>query len=204
MTTGKPFDPDKTDELLPSARPMIDIGTAPTDPSSPDPVGIGGSTPGSAGGVDNDGTPPTFRFFKVSEFDCHDGSPYPTAWVPLRLAKLVGVLDLIRERWGGPLVVVSGYRTIDYNRKIGGAKLSQHCEGRAADIRPRPSSSQSGSERCRSLHALILRMWNTGELPDLGGLGVYPEWVHVDVRDRVPSGHLAEWTGAGIGSEVTG
>ncbi len=195
-------DSDPTEKLVyvpPGAptvpdRPRIELGLAQTDKVVS--LGAFGIAP------PDDGTPPTFRFFKVREFDCKSPAPYPTAWIPLRLTKLVGVLDAVREKWGSPLIVVSGYRTIHYNRMIGGALHSQHSEGRAADVRPSPEFDLPG--RCRALHALVKRMWDAGELPDLGGLGVYPGWIHCDVRDRVPIGHLAEWTGSGIGSELTG
>lgn len=40
------------------------------------------------------------------------------------------VRDLLRE----PIIVTSGYRSLNYNRKIGGASGSQHVVGEACDI----------------------------------------------------------------------
>ena len=43
-------------------------------------------------------------------------------------------LDKIREEYGLPLSVSSGYRCPELNRAVGGAKTSQHMKGQAADI----------------------------------------------------------------------
>lgn len=43
-------------------------------------------------------------------------------------------LDKVREMWGKPIGVNSGYRSPELNRVIGGAKNSQHMRGEAADI----------------------------------------------------------------------
>jgi hypothetical protein len=37
----------------------------------------------------------------------------------------------------GPIIINSGFRNDDVNRKVGGVKNSQHLLGQAADIRPR-------------------------------------------------------------------
>ena len=44
------------------------------------------------------------------------------------------VLDPLREAWGGPIHVNSGYRCPELNRAVGGAPHSQHMKGEAADI----------------------------------------------------------------------
>lgn len=49
--------------------------------------------------------------------------------------ELVEKLEKLRESVGNrPITVTSGYRTPDYNKLIGGARKSQHMEGKAADI----------------------------------------------------------------------
>ena len=48
---------------------------------------------------------------------------------------LVGqLLDPIREAWGKPIIVSSGYRCKELNAMVGGAKHSHHMLGCAADI----------------------------------------------------------------------
>lgn len=44
-------------------------------------------------------------------------------------------LQALRDAFGAPIEVPSGYRCPDHNRNVGGAKSSQHVKGNAADIR---------------------------------------------------------------------
>lgn len=44
------------------------------------------------------------------------------------------VLDPLREKFGKPILVSSGFRSKDLNRAVGGAASSQHMKGEAADI----------------------------------------------------------------------
>ena len=127
--------------------------------------------------------------FAAEEFACRDGTPYPAEWIEPRLRPLCDVLEAIRTAVGGPLVLLSGYRTAAYNRRIGGARRSQHVEGRAADLRPPPGWTAT------RLHGFILGLYHGGELELLGGLGRYPRFVHVDTR---PTDRLAQWTGSRV------
>ena len=68
--------------------------------------------------------------FKVRELRCKDGTD--TVIVD---EALTVVLQCIREHFGKPVVITSGYRTAAHNAVVGGAKSSQHLLGRAADIR---------------------------------------------------------------------
>lgn len=43
-------------------------------------------------------------------------------------------LDPIRELWGKPIGVNSGFRSRELNRAVGGSSASQHLRGEAADI----------------------------------------------------------------------
>ena len=53
----------------------------------------------------------------------------------LKLQKLIeAVLDPLREWWGGPIKVNSGYRCEALNEAVGGSDTSQHRLGEAADI----------------------------------------------------------------------
>jgi zinc D-Ala-D-Ala carboxypeptidase len=44
-------------------------------------------------------------------------------------------LDKIRQAWGQPIIVDSGYRSLALNKVVGGAPNSQHTKGEAADIK---------------------------------------------------------------------
>lgn len=46
------------------------------------------------------------------------------------------LLDPLREAWGGPLTVTSGYRCPELNRAVEGSATSAHLAGWAADLVP--------------------------------------------------------------------
>lgn len=51
------------------------------------------------------------------------------------LRKLVeNLLDPIRERWGKPIFVTSGFRCHELNKAVGGVRNSEHLTGCAVDI----------------------------------------------------------------------
>lgn len=138
---------------------------------------------------------PITPHFALAEFASHDGLPYPAEWIATRLRPLCEALEAIREACGGRAVtIVSGYRSPAQNTRVGGARQSQHVQGRAADIRV---AGVAPAE----VHRQILDLDRAGRIA-IGGLGLYPSWVHVDVRARPADGHLAQWTGSGVGSEV--
>ena len=56
------------------------------------------------------------------------------------------LLDPIREAWGEPIVVSSGYRCKQLNALVGGAKYSHHILGCAADITAPLLSPQEGKK----------------------------------------------------------
>lgn len=118
--------------------------------------------------------------FTVREFACRDGSD------PVFIdTRLVQVLQSIRDHFGEPVVITSAYRTATHNKAVGGAAYSQHCYGRAADIRVAGVTVEQLAAYAEKL------------LPDTGGIGRYPVrsgrptgWVHVDVRPN-----KSRWTG---------
>ncbi|EJX06202.1 peptidase M15 superfamily [gut metagenome] len=58
-----------------------------------------------------------------------------------RLKKLIeNVLDPLREAYGKPIKVTSGYRCHELNKAVGGSKTSEHCKGMAADIVGTPNT----------------------------------------------------------------
>ena len=57
--------------------------------------------------------------------------------VEAHVVELVDILlDPLREAWGGPLVVTSGYRCPALNKAVGGSETSAHTAGWAADLVP--------------------------------------------------------------------
>ena len=47
------------------------------------------------------------------------------------------LLEPAREAIGCPIIINSGFRNADVNRRVGGVANSQHQQGQAADIRPK-------------------------------------------------------------------
>ena len=104
--------------------------------------------------------------FRVREFACKGSD------VVLIDDELVVLLQCIREHFGKPVHITSGYRTAAHNRAVGGAVYSQHQYGRAADIRVSGVPVEQLAAYAETL------------LPGTGGIGRYPAkgFVHVDVR----------------------
>ncbi|MGA7447282.1 MAG: D-Ala-D-Ala carboxypeptidase family metallohydrolase [Terriglobales bacterium] len=62
-----------------------------------------------------------------------DNTPTPTVLANLRL--VAAVMEKIRVIVGGkPIVVHSGYRSVEVNRAVGGVGTSAHCRGLACDF----------------------------------------------------------------------
>ena len=59
----------------------------------------------------------------------------PTPEAAENLKHLVdNVLDPLRDAYGKPIIVTSGYRSPALNKAVKGSKTSQHMKGQAADI----------------------------------------------------------------------
>lgn len=72
--------------------------------------------------------------FTLEEFACHDGTQ-PNAEQTANITKLcINVLQPLRDTFGA-VEIMSGYRSISYNKSVGGAPNSQHTRGEAADIK---------------------------------------------------------------------
>jgi uncharacterized protein YcbK (DUF882 family) len=46
----------------------------------------------------------------------------------------INILQPLRDALGIPMVIDSGFRNFEVNNAVGGAKTSQHTEGKAADV----------------------------------------------------------------------
>lgn len=59
----------------------------------------------------------------------------PNSEIVKNLEQLIdNILDPLREKYGKPIKVNSGYRCPELNKAVGGSKTSQHMKGLAADI----------------------------------------------------------------------
>jgi uncharacterized protein YcbK (DUF882 family) len=111
--------------------------------------------------------------FDLEEFACKDGTPVPTHLMA-NVRLLAYNLQVLRDYLGEPVHVNSGYRTPPYNAKVGGKKKSQHLLAKAADITVK-------SKTPKQLYAIIEKLISQGKMKQ-GGLGLYPGFVHYDVR----------------------
>jgi hypothetical protein len=105
-----------------------------------------------------------------------NGEPARVLWGNIREAALAA--DEARHRLGSPILIASGYRSLAYNRAIGGAKGSYHLQFRALDLRPTRAAPEA-------LHAILLQLRKEG-FPGAKGIGKYPTFCHTDngpVRD---------------------
>ncbi len=87
---------------------------------------------------------------------------------------LLKALNIVREAYGKPMVVSSGWRPASINAKVGGAKKSAHVVGLAADFKD---------------HDNRLKEWCLANLSVLAKAGLYmedpsatPTWVHLQLR----------------------
>ena len=83
---------------------------------------------------------------------------------------LVRVLKTVERHFGKKMVVTSGYRSPTYNRKVNGARKSQHMYCAAADVQVPGVSKWELAKFVRTM-------------PGRGGVGTYchTESVHIDV-----------------------
>ena len=92
-----------------------------------------------------------------------DNTPTAAA-VPLMVELIDRVLDPIREHWGLPIRVTSGYRCPELNEEVGGVEDSWHMDGCAADITALGISEEHRRHRNIELMSLIRTMHLTGKI----------------------------------------
>ena len=100
----------------------------------------------------------------------------PDDWTTENLRQVaINVFQPLRDAFGCPIFVSSGYRSADLNRAIGGSKRSQHVEGRAldldADVFGRCTNAQIFNWLKENVEFDQL-IWEFGDEDN-------PDWVHV-------------------------
>lgn len=111
--------------------------------------------------------------FHIREFKCKDGSKVPEA-LEANVMLLATQLQVLRDFIGIPIHLNSAYRTEAYNASIGGSPKSQHKLAKAADM-------VTSKYTPKQLAAIIKKLIKQGKMMQ-GGVGVYPSFVHYDVR----------------------
>lgn len=113
------------------------------------------------------------RNFTKSEFDSRDGATMPSE-VLANIRKLAENLQVLRDSFGKPTFINSGYRSPAHNAAVGGVANSQHVLGTAADIRVSGVLPSQVADRIEELIA-------QGKMQE-GGLGRYQSFTHYDIR----------------------
>ena len=111
------------------------------------------------------------KHFTRREFACKCGCGQDTVD-----AETLEICEKVRAHFDEPTTVHSGNRCPEYNRRVGGAKSSQHLISRAADISVRNTPPSEVADYIETI------------LED-GGLGRYPTFTHLDSR----TGPRARW-----------
>ena len=93
--------------------------------------------------------------------------------------RLLDYLDLFRLRLGGPVVVLSAYRTPYHNAFVGGAPFSYHIQAKAVDL------STRGQDR--------LLMERLAKEIGFMGFGYYRTFLHIDIRDTPAQWGKEKW-----------
>ncbi len=107
------------------------------------------------------------KHFKHYEFDCpHCGKLFISE-------KLLLLLNELRERINKPLIITSGFRCIEYNRRIGGVPNSAHTKGLAVDIACETSTD---------------RFYIVSFATQLGfrRIGINKRFIHLDIDESKP------------------
>lgn len=102
----------------------------------------------------------------------------PTDAVKANLTALVEhILDPLREAWGAPIIVTSGYRSPALNKAVNGAASSQHMLGQAADIH----AMSDNPEENRKLLDLIIKLGLPFDklINEYPNRKMQPDWIHV-------------------------
>ena len=90
------------------------------------------------------------------------------------------VFQPVRDNFGVPIYVSSGFRSKELNKSIGGSATSQHCQGRALDLDADVFGGVSNADiffyikECLDFDQLI---WEFGN-------GENPDWVHVSYTSQ--------------------
>jgi len=104
------------------------------------------------------------KYFEYEEFD----SPDVQGSGQLMDPKLLEMIDEVREIYGKPIRVTSGYRTEAHNHKVGGVSSSSHLKGLAIDV-----ACVKSDDRFEMLTALLEVGFNR--------IGVAGSFIHVDI-----------------------
>ena len=125
--------------------------------------------------------------FNLSEFErsatadrLHIDNTCPSTLIPQLSTLCKTILEPLRQHFGEPVIISSGYRSPTLNIKVGGVYASQHTLGEAADIVPPYNQRQTP----HSLHDWFEWLRTNTDFDQLilehDSKGSY--WIHVSCR----------------------
>lgn len=120
--------------------------------------------------------------FNLNEFNKHNFALTET--VLRNIQELAKNLQVLRDEVKKPIKITSGFRTAEFNAKIGGAKASQHITGKAADLKIEGMTP-------KQVAAIVEKLIAAGKMKQ-GGLGIYSTWIHYDTF--FDGKHPRRWT----------
>lgn len=132
------------------------------------------------------------KYFSIGELSQSDTadkrgiSNHPNTMQKMNLEKLiVNILDPIRSLYGKPIYVNSGFRSESLNKAVGGAKNSQHMDGKAADI------TGGSREENKKIWDVILFLFQEGDIEfdqliDENNLS----WIHISYNEDNNRGEI--------------
>lgn len=129
------------------------------------------------------------KHFVIEEFDCKDGTKVKSREYKGLEYLCRQYLEPMRAKFG-PCTVHSGYRTVSWNRHVGGEPNSFHIYP-MHDGNDQASDVSFATGNATAWHSFANNIRQT-KRRGRGGLGLYPRqgFVHIDIRD-----YAANWTG---------
>jgi len=115
------------------------------------------------------------KYFNYSEFD----SPDVQGSGQMMDAKILMMLDQVRDKFDKPIHITSGFRTPQHNDEVGGKENSSHLKGLAVDI-----ACNNSKDRFDLINCLL----------DVGfsRIGVASTFIHADIDPDKVKGVM--WT----------
>lgn len=133
------------------------------------------------------------QHFALAEFLADDDPVGPSTKYIANLKRVADGLEFVRVAEGRPLRITphGGFRSPSLNRRIGGAPLSKHRLGQAADV-----TAGDGLDFDEQIQfaAYASRAKDAQGRFYFGGIGIYPKngFCHVDTRPRL-FGRVTFW-----------
>lgn len=97
----------------------------------------------------------TTNYFELNEFLYSDTSlknkipNLPSFQIVENIKMMLPLLNGLREIWGSSIIVSSGYRCPELNKKVGGSSTSAHLMGFAVDLVPSNGKMNDFIECCK-------------------------------------------------------